>query len=487
MNPDSMMFRIISFLFFAATGSQPGFSQARVFLQNSSVALDACMQVNFEIRGKSAWSGSPDFPEIRGFDKSGKSQSESSSLGEITRTFRQLYRPKKTGTFVIPEIRYEYPDGKTYTSPVFSIVVSAAGGDPGAGCESLAGSDSKSLAEFLKPAPVPIADLNSLIRGKDFVLDVRIHGNKKFVRQQLLLECTLYFMNEKVSGITVRDENLDAMMQSIVPEGIQYEILSGSGNGDRVAVPGSKFMARTLFAMALFSGQPGVFSFPETSLEFEYLSLNSSDYISAYGQTSAKEIEVLPLPSYVKNRDLPVGRFEMESRPLTRDILTGETMNLEIVVRGTSTSDDIPDLPIRFDPSLELYETTAESELYRNPRALISERAFRYTLVAKKSGEITLENIDFVFFDPWNERLDTIRLEKRLLKISGKDLEAGGFSLGSFYQKAIEKSGTAGPKKYSGESLAWLLLLLLGGGSFAYYKIRTSAWMSKYSKGSHKE
>lgn len=441
---------------------------ARAFVKSATVPKDACLQVNFEISDHGGILNDPKFPSIPGFEKAGMSRSQTVSMGQEKELFRQIYLPQRVGKFKVPSMRYEFGNGKTYESPEFSVVVEEEAGNPNADCEALTGVGTLSdLLADLKPEHPTEAEMHSVVRGRNFAIDVRFARDSFYVHEQIVMECMLYIKKDRRDALEISDDALQNFREAVLPVGIDWERLEIGGSTDReVSIRGNKYYERVLARFALFPSQPGKYLIGEESLEISYYSTSYHDHVDDWIESDGATIVVGDLPG--KSQVAAVGRYELEVAPISHDIETGETMDFMVTIRGTGHSTDLQQPKTKFHPSFESFDVTVEEKNHRNAYAVIAEKTFHYTLVPKKSGDIDMGKLEFIYFNTESSTLDTLLFEKKVVKIKGEDMETGGISLGSFYDNAVSEAGTSGPRTFPLGSVVLIIGLILVCGAFGF-------------------
>ncbi len=141
--------------------------------------------------------------------------------------------------------------------------------------------------------------------------------------------------------------------------------------------------------------------------------------------TTSDPITLISLPATVRIRPLPphplrervsVGQFWLVDAVNQRRTVVGQSVQFDVRIEGRgqiagiqAPTQTAPD-PGRQAPDLEVFPPTMQEQIGRADEQVSGFKRFRYFLIPKQKGTLTLANRFFwVYFDPQTARYDTLR------------------------------------------------------------------------------
>lgn len=262
-----------------------------------------------------------------------------------------------------------------------------------------------------------------------------------------------------------------------------------------------------------FPTAPGPFTIGETRLTcqidpFDPLSMQADDFNSFLSTGNVRELktdelalEVRPLPTTGRPDDFAgaVGNFEFSARLDKDSTKTGETVHLILTVKGDGHPDLIGDPKLPPLPGFKVFPMKTATDIDKSSPTFQGTATFTVPLVPTEQGKLSIHGLRFSYFDPHEERYQTIEAPPLTLEVargtahlpkpsptvdpkSSPDLvlsqDPGPLGIHPIHPD----SGLAGPVRWSRHPLFWalqavpltVLLAFLGARSFKGHRERTA-------------
>jgi hypothetical protein len=185
--------------------------------------------------------------------------------------------------------------------------------------------------------------------------------------------------------------------------------LRASAAGDR-AIPGGVLQAGFAVARARPRGQPGFFS------DLDRFGDVRTEVFSA----PPARVEVVALPEEGRPAAFSglVGRFEVTATPSATEVNVGDTVTLEVVVRGDGplAGFALPALPAG---GYRVYDDQPAAEARLVDGTYLSTATFKRAIVPQEPGRLTLPGIEVSYFDPRAARYATASTQPVELVVGG--------------------------------------------------------------------
>lgn len=185
--------------------------------------------------------------------------------------------------------------------------------------------------------------------------------------------------------------------------------LRASAPGERT-IPGGVLQAGFAVARSRTRGQPGVFG------DFERFGDVRTEVFSA----PSRPLRVVPLPDEGRPADFSglVGHFEVTATASATDVQVGDTVTLEVVVRGDGplAGFALPPLP---GDGFRVYDDQPAAEAKLVDGAYVASATFKRAIVPQVPGRLTLPGVEVAYFDPTAGRYVTASTEPLELVVGG--------------------------------------------------------------------
>jgi hypothetical protein len=165
-------------------------------------------------------------------------------------------------------------------------------------------------------------------------------------------------------------------------------------------VAGREFAVATVSKKALFPTRPGKLTIPK--YEADVSTLYTSFAAPLKLESEPQVIEVMPLPDGAPDGFDPayVGNFSIEAS-VDRDALAaGESLTLQLVVRGAGAIRRTKVPPIVVDGFQVTAPHDYDQRLDASSDVLKGERRYSYLLTPTRGGKLTIPRIELPYFDP---------------------------------------------------------------------------------------
>ncbi|HEX8427750.1 BatD family protein [Hymenobacter sp.] len=397
-------------------------AQAELELGPAAFPITEYFTISFHLRGAALERYSA-FPDVEGFKKSGKSSTTTTRIveGQTTTelTITQRYAAYAEGELVVKPFTMTI-NGLTVRSNGLTVRVGAApaasttppaagGGMQGIGLlDKLFGKPKPQ--EYVEPkdnaflALVP--DKTSVFVGEGvhiglyFYLTPADQGLLDFFNFAGQLPDILQQLRQRTAWEEPFNE------QEIVPES--------------VTMGGKPFLRYRLYEAEYYplNAEPLVFPVVALRMVKYRLAKNPAEgldnRLEGYKTylTTARTIQVKPLPPHPLRDQVPVGSYQLREAVNQATFRTGQAFTYSFGVEGEGNLAAIsaPVIPVR--PSLEVYGPDVQQEVTLQAGRVGGRKVFTYRLVARQPGQLQLDSLlTLVFFDPSLGRYDTLHAE----------------------------------------------------------------------------
>lgn len=467
--------------------------KVRIYATADEITTDDQYQIKVEISDYRGQVGYPQFPPISGFHAAGTSTQQNFINGRMTIAFARTYWPKKPGNFKVPAFSYKL-NGKTFKSPPMSVKVKK-----GTGRRQQQQTQRNPFDDFFKS---PFDDFFGGGRRKqqqpkdlkfekaeaDYFLSVNLDADSCYVGEQVRGEVVLYIAERDVRKIRVDGASIVEMQQRIKNTGFWQEIIDFKQvPQNRVHLNGKNYVAYTLYRTVLFPIKTGEIAFNDVYLDAKrmYVATNASIFDAFLGKNAryeplkiragARSLYVKPLP----RTDLPnasmVGKFKMNAELNTVAIETGGNLELAVNIKGNGNIAMMPEPVLNFPASFNHDAPNIEFNSRKSETSYYGDKDFKYYIVPTKGGDYDLGPLKFYYFNPKDERYDSLVVASLPVRVTGEDLEnlvLQKTGLDSFYETALSDADAGLRKKGNMGGIAFLGALLLLAGAVTYRVVR---------------
>lgn len=388
------------------------------------VSVGEQFQVSYELNGDGKDFRTPNFTnfEVIGGPFSSTSSSVQIINGSVTKTNTQTYsfhlRAIKEGRFTMPQASITV-DRKRITSEPCEINVVASSN----GSSSLSGSGKISNNSQTND------------NAKEIFMEAVPSKKKVYIGEQLMLTYRLFYTipisqlsvskSPSYSGFWTKDvtsNNGTLQQSSIMRDGKQYNV-------------------STLQEMVLFPQKSGTLTIDPLDItclaQIRQQRNRSQTYdpfedffgdVFGTSYTNVKKeiksqpinIEVMPLPTANKPQSFKgaVGQFTFTSKIDKKELNVNEAFTLTLTVSGKGNI-ELLELPKpSFPPDFEVYDPKITLSVKDNALGISGSKKAEYIVIPRVSGDFTLDEIEFSYFNTSLERYETLKSETEQIKVN---------------------------------------------------------------------
>lgn len=388
------------------------------------VSVGEQFQVSYELNGDGKDFRTPNFTnfEVIGGPFSSTSSSVQIINGSVTKTNTQTYsfhlRAIKEGRFTMPQASITV-DRKRITSEPCEINVVASSN----GISSLSGSGKISNNSQTND------------NAKEIFMEAVPSKKKVYIGEQLMLTYRLFYTipisqlsvskSPSYSGFWTKDvtsNNGTLQQSSIMRDGKQYNV-------------------STLQEMVLFPQKSGTLTIDPLDItclaQIRQQRNRSQTYdpfedffgdVFGTSYTNVKKeiksqpinIEVMPLPTANKPQSFKgaVGQFTFTSKIDKKELNVNEAFTLTLTVSGKGNI-ELLELPKpSFPPDFEVYDPKITLSVKDNALGISGSKKAEYIVIPRVSGDFTLDEIEFSYFNTSLERYETLKSETEQIKVN---------------------------------------------------------------------
>ncbi|MBQ8221786.1 MAG: protein BatD [Bacteroidales bacterium] len=395
------------------------------------VSVGEQFQVSYELNGDGKDFRSPNFTnfEIIGGPFSSTSSSVQIINGSVSRTNTQTYsfhlRAIKEGNFTIPQASITV-DKKRITSEPCEINVVASSNGNSSYSSNTSNNNSTQVG----------------IGNKEVFLEAVPNKRKVYLGEQIVLTYRLFYTipisqvsvskAPSYSGFwtkDVTDNNGSLQQSSIIKDGQQYYV---STIQEVVLFPqkSGKLTVDPLDITCIAQiRQQRNRSRGYDPFEDFFGDVLGTSYTNVKKEIKSQpfEIEVLPLPAANKPDSFKgaVGQYTFTSKIDKSELNVNDAFTLTLTVSGKGNI-ELLELPKPvFPPDFEVYDPKITSSVKDNALGISGSKKAEYIVIPRVSGDFTLEEIDFSYFNPTLDKYETLRSEEYQIKVNKTEGNSG--------------------------------------------------------------
>ena len=480
----------ISFVAFNFLAGQ----NVRIYTNGNNITTDDNLTLTVELSNASGQVMRPDFPEIKGFLRTGTSTQQSMGPSGVSVAFSQTYVPQKVGSFRIPKLTYELK-GKAYAYGPETVKVTK-----GTGKRKQNGQAFRDpFKDFFKDpfddffrdpfgSSTDPKDLQFRETNADYFMTFNLNKNKCYVGEQLVGEVILYINQRDAGKVNVDGMAISEMQQRIKNAGFWQETYDFKTVPMKaVNIDGKRYFAYTLYRTYLFPLSAGKVDFDDLYLDAKklYVATNASIRQRITGQNQKyeplrirapkKSLLVTPLPRTGLPNANMVGQFKMDGSINSQEVNTGDVLELSFKVQGNGNMAMAPELTVDFPEEFDADKPSPNLKTSTSETRYFGEKTYTYYLVPTRNGQYDLGPVKFYYLDPATEKYDSLVVESITVKVNGEDLENLVLKQSGndeFYKAAISEAENDLNRDQKGSWMAFLGGFLLIAGVFTFRIIK---------------
>ncbi len=377
-----------------------------VRLSHASISLDQTATLTITVTGLA---DSVDIPTPQTndgglqFTPTGRRYSMSSINGQMTSSLQYdfVITPMRTGRHVIEPISGTIA-GLPFTTPSQRLEVTQ-----GSGLSSQPGATNPySNNPLFGPGsnPWPTRPSIPMPREDDVVLEASLEPEVVFVHQPS------YYNLKLLTAVNLLS---DPRYNPVMPTGF-LRVPFEQKNGEDYRA--GRYYQVNSVATAFFPLSEGTYTFPSTDVQVT----TSAFALPKVLRTGNKDLKVLPLPSENRPSSFTgaVGEtFEIRANLKTQRISLEQSAELEITVKGDGHLDLVPYPYLPDWKDLDKKQSSSPSTTTVENEQIVSRRTYNFRLKPKKAGTYKLSGIALGYFNPREERYETLKAETLVLLV----------------------------------------------------------------------
>ncbi len=365
------------------------------------------------------------FPQIKGFRKSGISSSSSTNFINGKRTSSQSiiqnYTATETGAFFIDPFTIEV-NGKKIRANGRKIEVDDSYNEP----------KQSPFNNFFDPFDDPFD--NFFDRNNDEYYEVEadaflsLNTDKKnvYVGEGFNAVLSFYVSENNVADMRFYElgKQLTEIIKKIKPPNCWEENFNVENiNSVPVVINNKRYNQYKIFEATYYPLNNETIQFPKLGLEL--IKYKISKRPSFFGRNKVEDYEkfyskplnvsVKNLPPHPLKENISVGNFILKEKVNSNTIDTGDnfTYEFEIVGEGNISAISEPNININ---EIDFYPPNTQQTITRERSKVYGSKKFNYYAVPNEPGEYDLsKNIEWIYFDPKENKYDTLRTGLNLL------------------------------------------------------------------------
>jgi hypothetical protein len=357
----------------------------------------------------------PDISHFTAFNIQQRSRSEEYRFinGVTSRYVKYLFylTPRKTGTFTLPPVTYEY-EGRQYQTQTFNVEVvqgSVAPHTPGQQRRRPSVFD-----EDLFPSPFD-RDRPTQPQQIDVRLTAKVSQQKTLKGEQVVFRILLYTRN-RIRGINmVSNQSIPGFWQEWFPVGQSIQ-------GSTETIDGKVYEVYEIRKAALFPTKSGSITIP--SLKFEMTLLQNTfsmftDTRNITRSTPEITVHVSDLPPGADG--LPVGRFTFDVRPNKKEVDINDILTLKLKITGTGNIKTVNIPEFQSNNYFKLYPAKISRDVSFQENGVSGVIEAEVPVTFKKTGLISFPSLEFKYFDPnaSGRNVVTLKSQPFAIKVTG--------------------------------------------------------------------
>ncbi len=384
------------------------------------VVVGEQFQVSYELNGDGKDFKTPNFTnfEIIGGPFTSTSSSVQIINGSVSRTNTQTFsfhlRAIKEGTYTIPSASITVDKKKITSDPCeINVIASPNGSSSYNGSTNTTKSNVGAKEVFLKATP----NKKKVYQGEQLLLTYNIYYTIPI--SQLAVSKSPSYSGFWTKDITDNDGSLQ--QSSTIIDGQQYNVatikeivLFPQKSGNLIIDP------LDLTCVAQIRQQRNR-SHGYDPFEDFFSDVMGTSYTNVRKDIKSQPItiEVEPLPTANKPSSFQgaVGQFTFTSKIDKNELKVNEAFTLTLTVSGKGNI-ELLELPKPvFPPDFEVYDPKVSTTVKNNALGIYGSKKAEYIIIPRVSGDFTLEDIEFSYFNPSLKKYETLKSDIHTIQV----------------------------------------------------------------------
>ena len=384
------------------------------------VVVGEQFQVSYELNGDGKDFKTPNFTnfEIIGGPFTSTSSSVQIINGSVSRTNTQTFsfhlRAIKEGTYTIPSASITVDKKKITSEPCeINVIASPSGSSSYNGNSTSTKTNVGAKEVFLKATP----NKKKVYQGEQLLLTYNIYYTIPI--SQLAVSKSPSYSGFWTKDITDNDGSLQ--QSSTIIDGQQYNVatikeivLFPQKSGNLIIDP------LDLTCVAQIRQQRNRSQGYDPFEDF-FSDVMGTSYTNVRKDIKSQPItiEVEPLPTANKPSSFQgaVGQFTFTSKIDKNELKVNEAFTLTLTVSGKGNI-ELLELPKPvFPPDFEVYDPKVSTTVKNNALGIYGSKKAEYIIIPRVSGDFTLEDIEFSYFNPSLKKYETLKSDIHTIQV----------------------------------------------------------------------
>jgi len=385
------------------------------------------------------------FPDIAGFTKGGRSSSSSNNYinGKMTssQSIIQNYNPNKIGNITIPSFSMQI-NNQTLKSQEKNIEV----------VDKSTNQNYDPFDNFFDPFDnffnrnrnIEFIDVEA-----DAFLSLNINKKEVYVGEGFNTSLSLFVSENNRADMRFFDlgKQLTDIIKKIKPESCWEENFNIENiNSVTVSINNKRYNEYKIFEATYFPFNKGKISFPK--LELDLIQYQIAKNPTFFGQNKKEKIKkfiskpisvsVIDLPDHPLKENVVVGKFKLNETVDSVNLSTEKSFDYNFEIIGNGNINAIREPKINIE-NFDFYPPNILQKINRNNKKIYGSKKFKYHVIPKEPGKYDFADINWIFFDPYEQKYDTLKSQLKLnvsgLSTKNKEIESNEYD--NYYRNKI--------------------------------------------------
>lgn len=373
---------VLGFLASATVGLAQGQDVITAQVDRAVLSTDETLTLSVTVNASASNLPNPTLPALDGFNIVGTGSSSQISIINGSMSAQMVYnyrlQPYQAGELVIEPVSMTI-DGQTYTTDPISIKVVQGTG---------------------QAAPVtpinPTAPTSRGFAGQDAFVEADVDNPTPYLGQQVIYSFRYYEAADRFgfNQPSYQAPAFTGFWSESQTEQNQYQVQAG-GRMYRV----------TELRTILFPSKTG-----EVTIEPAQLSIPGGFFSrGANLQTDPVTLEIKPLPAGAPaSFNGAVGQFTIDSSVDSSSGRANEPITWQVTLSGRGNLNTLPDPQWPDMPGWRSFDSQATHNTQMQDGQVVGSRVYERLLVPQREGDFTIPALEYSYFDPAEERYQTI-------------------------------------------------------------------------------
>ncbi len=358
------------------------------------------------------------FPDnIKNFQKRESSRSSLTNQvgGEtiITYTVSQNYYPIKPGVF--------------NTGPLEILINKQVLRSDGTTVTVETGTDPEGDEQLEETAEISAELENEASQG--IFLAVSVDKRRVYVQQGFNLRLSLLVSENNAAEMDFYEveKQLEKVLKVLKPANCWEENFGIQEIPDiPITIKGKRFTEYRIYQASFFPLNNQSITIPSVSWMMKMITKDEDEKELVNLKTYASKplsIEVMNLPPHPLRNQVIVGNFRLEEKINSNQLKTGNSYRYDFRIVGEGNIQSVREPTFTNMSLFDVYPPDIENNILRQRNKIAGAKTFRYQVIPKQSGNVSLHDLVFwVFFNPQKQTYDTLHSTIQI-GISGPNLQ----------------------------------------------------------------